>query len=90
VKTAFTEVDVRMELPPDNAKVQAQAEGFGVLLRACLLAKHCVSYTVWGFTDKYSWVPGVFDGQGSATLMNENFQPKPAYDTLRETFLLAR
>lgn len=90
VKTAFTEVDVRMILPTDSAKVQAQAEGFGVLLRACLLAEHCVSYTVWGFTDKYSWVPGFFDGQGSATPLDENLQPKPAYDTLRETFLLVR
>ncbi len=90
MKTAFTEVDVRMELPPDTAKVQAQAEGFGLLLRACLMAKNCVSYTVWGFTDKYSWVPGFFDGQGSATPLDENLQPKPAYDTLRETFLLVR
>ncbi|WP_436524588.1 endo-1,4-beta-xylanase [Actinoplanes sp. HUAS TT8] len=90
VKTAFTEVDVRMLLPTDTAKVQAQAEGFGLLLRACLIAKNCVSYTVWGFTDKYSWVPGVFAGEGSATPFDENLQPKPAYDTLRETFLLVR
>jgi endo-1,4-beta-xylanase len=44
---------------------------------------------LWGFTDKYSWVPGFFDGQGSATPMNEQLQPKPAYDTLKETFELA-
>ncbi|GAA4596303.1 endo-1,4-beta-xylanase [Actinoplanes octamycinicus] len=89
VKTAFTEVDVRMLLPADAAKTQAQVEGFNLLLRACLLARHCVSYTVWGFTDKYSWVPGVFSGEGSATPMDENLQPKPAYHGLRETFLLA-
>ncbi|GAA2694545.1 MULTISPECIES: endo-1,4-beta-xylanase [Actinoplanes] len=90
VRTAFTEVDVRMLLPADTAKVRAQAEGFGLLLRACLLVKHCVSYTVWGFTDKYSWVPGVFDGEGSATPFDENLRPKPAYATLRDTLLLAR
>jgi endo-1,4-beta-xylanase len=89
VKTAFTEVDVRMILPDDNIKTQAQAEGFGLMLRACLLVRHCISYTVWGFTDKYSWVPGVFSGQGAATPMDENLQPKPAYDTLKETFQLA-
>ena len=89
VKTAFTEVDVRMVLPADPIKVAAQAEGFATMLRACLLVKHCISYTLWGFTDKYSWVPGFFDGQGSATPMNEQLQPKPAYDTLRETFQLA-
>ncbi|AEV81392.1 endo-1,4-beta-xylanase [Actinoplanes sp. SE50] len=90
VKTAFTEVDVRMQLPADTAEVAGQSEGFGLLLRACLLAEHCISYTVWGFSDKYSWVPGVFDGQGSATPMTETFEPKPAYRTLRETFLIAR
>jgi endo-1,4-beta-xylanase len=70
--------------------VAAQAEGFGMLLRACLLVRNCVSYTVWGFTDKYSWVPGVFEGEGSATPFDENFQPKPAYFTIRDTFTLAR
>jgi endo-1,4-beta-xylanase len=90
VKTAFTEVDVRMILPADSLKVQAQAEGFATMLRACLLARHCLSYTVWGFTDKYSWVPGVFSGQGSATPFDEQFAPKPAYFTLRDTFDVAR
>jgi endo-1,4-beta-xylanase len=89
IQTAFTEVDIRMLLPADAVKTAAQAEGFGLLLRACLLVRNCVSFTVWGFTDKYSWVPGVFDGQGSATPFDENFQPKPAYFTLRDTFTLA-
>jgi len=90
VKTAFTEVDVRMILPADSLKVQAQAEGFATMLRACLLARHCLSYTLWGFTDKYSWVPGVFEGQGSATPLDEQFAPKPAYNTIRDTFDVAR
>ncbi|HEV7961417.1 MAG TPA: endo-1,4-beta-xylanase [Actinoplanes sp.] len=89
LQTAFTEVDVRMLLPADQAKTQAQAEGFGTLLRACLLVRRCVSYTVWGFTDRYSWVPGVFAGQGSATPFDENLNPKPAYFTLRDTLALA-
>jgi endo-1,4-beta-xylanase len=89
VKTAFTEVDVRMLLPADPVKTAAQAEGFATLLRACLLVRHCISYTVWEFTDKYSWVPGVFEGQGSATPFDENFQPKPAYFTIQDTLKLA-
>ena len=59
------------------------------LLQACLLAKRCVSYTLWGFTDRYSWVPGVFDGEGSATPLDENLTPKPAYAALRDTLALA-
>jgi endo-1,4-beta-xylanase len=89
LQTAFTEVDVRMPLPADPIKVQAQAQGFTALLQACLLADRCVSYTLWGFTDRYSWVPGVFDGEGSATPFDENLAPKPAYAALRDTLTLA-
>jgi endo-1,4-beta-xylanase len=89
LETAVTEADVRMILPPDNAKVQAQAQGFNVLLQGCLLAPRCVSYTLWGFTDKYNWVPGVFAGQGSATPLDENFGQKPAWSALTDTLRLA-
>ena len=89
VETAFTEVDVRIPLPVDATELQAQAQGYNTLLQACLLARRCVSYTVWGFTDRYSWVPGVFPGEGAANLLDEQYQPKPAYDTVRNTLALA-
>lgn len=89
LETAITEADVRMIMPPDNAKAQAQAQGYGVLLQGCLLAKRCNSFTVWGFTDKYSWVPGFFDGEGSANLLDENFGAKPAYRELQAVLTLA-
>ena len=87
--SAFTEVDVRMILPEDTAKVQAQAQGFTMLLQACLLAKRCQSYTLWGFTDAHSWVPGVFAGEGQATPLDVNYVRKPAYHAIRDTLLLA-
>ncbi|MFC0527859.1 endo-1,4-beta-xylanase [Phytohabitans kaempferiae] len=89
LETSFTEVDVRMIMPTDNAKLQAQANGYSVLLRACLLAKRCTSYTVWGFTDKYSWVPGWFDGEGAANLLDENYGQKPAYQAVSQTLAVA-
>jgi endo-1,4-beta-xylanase len=87
--TAFTEVDVRIPLPADNAEVQAQAQGFTTLLQACLLAQRCVSYTLWGFTDRYNWVPGVFDGEGEATPLTDGYERKPAYRAIRDTLRLA-
>jgi endo-1,4-beta-xylanase len=87
--TAVTEADVRMPLPVDNIKLQAQAQGYSVLLQACLLARRCLSLTVWGFTDKYSWVPGVFAGEGAATLFTEDFAAKPAYEALRTDLAVA-
>ncbi|AGZ41879.1 endo-1,4-beta-xylanase [Actinoplanes friuliensis] len=89
LQTAFTEVDVRMPLPADPIKVQAQAQGFTALLQACLLARRCVSYTLWGFTDRYSWVPDVFDGEGSATPLDADLVPKPAWFAMRDTLTLA-
>jgi endo-1,4-beta-xylanase len=87
--TAVTEADVRSVLPIEPAEVNAQAQGFSLMLQSCLLVRSCISYTLWGFTDKYNWVPGVFKGEGYATPFDENFNPKPAYDTMRRDLALA-
>jgi endo-1,4-beta-xylanase len=85
---AFTEVDVRMALPPTPALLAAQAGYFGRTLRSCLAVRRCDTYTIWGFTDAHSWVPGWFDGEGAATPLDEDYRAKPAYaalvDALRE------
>jgi endo-1,4-beta-xylanase len=82
--TAVTEADVRMAMPSDPVKLQAQANVYRSLLRACLLTPRCLSFTVWGYTDKYSWVPGWFEGEGAADILDENFAAKPAHRALRD------
>jgi endo-1,4-beta-xylanase len=89
LETSITEADVRMLMPPDNAKLQAQANGYNTLLQGCLLASRCTSFVVWGYTDKYSWVPGFFEGEGAANLLDEEFAPKPAYQAAAATLRLA-
>jgi hypothetical protein len=43
----------------------------------------CVGITIWDYTDKYSWVPGTFNGQGSALPWDENLNKKPSvYDAI--------
>jgi len=84
VDVAITEADVRMVLPVTPEKLATQATYFGDMMRSCVAVRRCVSFTLWGFTDKYSWVPGFFDGQGAATPFDEAFQPKPAYFALRD------
>ncbi|WP_219413045.1 endo-1,4-beta-xylanase [Pseudonocardia nigra] len=86
--TAVTEADVRMQLPVDGTKLQAQANVFSVLLSSCLAERSCISFTSWGFTDKYSWVPNTFEGQGAALFLDENLQAKPAYEAMRNDLLL--
>jgi endo-1,4-beta-xylanase len=89
LQTAVTEADVRMIMPPDPVKLAAQAQGYSVLMQGCLLTRRCTSFTVWGYTDKYSWVPGFFTGQGAANLLDENFVAKPGYQELQAVLALA-
>ncbi|GGJ68538.1 endo-1,4-beta-xylanase [Streptomyces brasiliensis] len=80
--TALTEVDVRMQLPATDEKLAEQATWYRDLTEACLAVRHCVGVTVWDYTDKYSWVPGVFPGEGAPLPWDD--QLKPAYYALRE------
>ena len=84
VETAITEADVRMALPATPELLARQADYYTRMLQACLGERRCVSFTVWGFTDAHSWVPGWFQGEGAATPLDENYQPKPAYTALRD------
>ncbi len=85
LEIAVTELDVRMVLPVTPEKLATQADYYGRALSDCLSVRACREFTVWGFTDRHSWVPGWFDGEGSACLLDENLAPKPAYDKLLTT-----
>ncbi|SCL31558.1 endo-1,4-beta-xylanase [Micromonospora nigra] len=98
--TAFTEVDVRSRLTDGvqagdseeiNPRLQASAANFSVLMKACLAVRSCLSYTVWGFTDRHSWVPGWFDDppEGLATLYDEDYQPKRAFYEIKSDLIFA-
>lgn len=85
VEVAITELDVRMELPATSDKLATQAERYRTATAACLAVRRCVSLTVWGFTDAHSWVPSAIPGYGAAHLLDESYQPKPAYDAVHAT-----
>ncbi|MGW0806070.1 endo-1,4-beta-xylanase [Nonomuraea sp. NPDC002799] len=82
LEIAVTELDVRMVLPVTPEKLATQAEYYGRALKDCLSVPACKELTVWGYTDRHSWVPGWFDGEGSACLFDESLTPKPAYRAL--------
>ncbi|MDP9794018.1 endo-1,4-beta-xylanase [Catenuloplanes nepalensis] len=91
--TAITELDVRMDLPeggvPTAEQLATQATYYTTVLDACLAVDGCNSFTIWGFTDKYSWVPHFFPAEGAATVMWDDFRRKPAYYALRDTLSAA-
>lgn len=80
LKVALTELDIRLPLPADATKLMNQRDNFNFATAACIRVPNCVGVTTWGVSDKYSWVPGVFAGQGAALIWDENFVKKPAYD----------
>ena len=82
LEVAITEMDVRMMLPATPDRLAAQASVYTQLMQGCIAVPQCVDFTVWEFTDKYSWIPGYFTGEGAADLYDDNLAPKPAYAAL--------
>src|ERR1044072_1489082 len=71
-----------MTLPTTAAKLATQATFYTNIVNACRAVSRCNQITIWGFTDKFSWVPGTFSGQGAALPYDENYNPKPAYTAI--------
>ncbi|KAL4261273.1 Beta-xylanase [Pleurotus pulmonarius] len=80
VEVAITELDVRMTLPVTDALLAQQRRDYQTVISACQAVKGCIGVTVWDFSDKFSWVPGAFAGQGAACPWDENMIRKPAID----------
>jgi endo-1,4-beta-xylanase len=95
LKVAITEADVRTfvdgpttQVPTDNLAMFAQPYEFSQMMKAALATPECISFTVWGFGDADSWVPGFFTGEGYATLYDVNLQPKLAFTELQQELTL--
>ncbi|CAM5228912.1 beta-xylanase [Streptomyces spiroverticillatus] len=83
VDVAITELDIRMVLPSDASKLAEQADWYGRVTEDCLAVRRCVGITVWGYSDRHSWIPAVFPGEGAALPWDEKLARKPAYDAIR-------
>jgi endo-1,4-beta-xylanase len=79
VDVALTEADVAVRQPADDAKLAAQADVYRNIVRTCRAVPRCRSITVWGFTDRHSWIPESSPGYGSATLLDDDLAAKPAF-----------
>ncbi|OBZ66604.1 Endo-1,4-beta-xylanase A [Grifola frondosa] len=80
IEVAITELDVRMTLPETAALLEQQKNDYQTVITACQAVEGCVGITIWDFTDKFSWVPGAFPGQGAACPWDANLVKKPAFD----------
>ncbi|PPQ66218.1 hypothetical protein CVT24_000330 [Panaeolus cyanescens] len=80
VEVAITELDIRMPTPATQANLLQQQKDYQTVFAACKAVKACVGISMWGLTDKYSWIPSVFNGYGAALPWDNNYNKKPAYD----------
>nr|AAA90913.1 endo-1,4-beta-xylanase [Thermotoga sp.] len=81
----ITEMDVRIPLGgSEEYYLKKQAEVYRRIFEICLDNPAVRAIQFWGFTDKYSWVPGFFKGYGKALIFDENYNPKPCYFAIRE------
>jgi endo-1,4-beta-xylanase len=79
----LTEIDVRLT-DSSPASLTAQAKLYGEVTSLCVQQPACKLLQTWGFTDKHSWIPGFYKGQGWALLWDETYQKKPAYEGVHD------
>ncbi|MEU3459598.1 endo-1,4-beta-xylanase [Streptomyces sp. NPDC006733] len=80
VDVAVTELDDRLQLPATSTTLAQQATDYGNVTKACLAVARCVGVSQWGVGDADSWIPSAFPGYGAATMYDNSYQPKPAFN----------
>jgi len=81
---AFTEVDVRVEMPVTADREAAQTAIFETVLDIARTEPNARNLIFWCYTDKNSWIPRFFPGYGSAHLFDADLNPKQAFLALAE------
>lgn len=85
VDVSYTELDIRMPTPPTEESVAQQAVDYSNVVKACIAVERCVGITIWDYTDKYSWIPGVFPDEGAALPWDDQLVKKQVvYDAILE------
>jgi len=81
-----SEMDVQISVLPGSyaEKLHEQADIFRQMAELCRVAGNCHSFTVWGVTDQYSWIPTYVGHPDAPLLFDTNYQPKPAYYAVRD------
>ncbi|MBO4731483.1 MAG: endo-1,4-beta-xylanase [Spirochaetaceae bacterium] len=86
LEVSFSEVDVRMLVPPSENSLKTQTKIYSSLAKLAKEEPNVTSFITWGFTDKQSWVPYTFTGYGDALLYNRDLKKKPVYEAVLKEF----
>ena len=80
LEVQITELDIRLP-SNDAAMLTQQAALYGQIVSTCAKQPKCTAIQTWGFTDKYSWIPGFFKGFGWALPFDDQYGKKAAYNS---------
>lgn len=86
LEVAITEIDVRILKPATEENLIGEAELYRQMLQACLSALNCDTFVQWGVGDRDTWIQHFFPDFESPLILDMDYQPKPAYWALLETF----
>jgi endo-1,4-beta-xylanase len=96
VKIYITEFDVDLHdrAGTPEERLQFQANIYRDMLEACLESSVCESFTIWGVSDSTSWLTQtcqeawcVNEPDADPLLFDRDYNPKPAYFTVRDVLL---
>lgn len=88
VIVSLTEIDIRIPQSENQTSAfQVQANNYKELMKICLANPNCNTFVLWGFTDKYTWIPGTFPGYDNPLIYDNNYKQKPAYNALKEALI---
>jgi GH35 family endo-1,4-beta-xylanase len=83
LKLHITEMDVKLVVDTNGiataADLQTQANVYHSVLGGALVFTNVEVFQTWGFSDKYSWIPGFQPGYGAALPLDKTFNRKPAW-----------
>jgi endo-1,4-beta-xylanase len=66
-------------------KLDRQAEIYREIIKACLESPYYQDFACWGITDKYSWIVWSRDQDDWPLILDEWYQPKPAWNAIMAT-----
>jgi endo-1,4-beta-xylanase len=89
LQVQITELDVKLQDSTPES-LAAQAKVYRDIVGACLANPRCTAIQLWGFTDRYSWIPRSSKGYDFALPFDREYQPKPAYQSIVEAFRSAK
>jgi endo-1,4-beta-xylanase len=76
-----------MDVQICTGDLDAQSARFHDIVVDCAQAPLCLGVTVWGVTDKYSWLNGMTCATPQPLLFDDNYLPKPAHAGVMNAFL---